>query len=101
MNIPANDPKFNARRTALKTISLGLASIPLLSISNAAVAAPSPLRAALAYQDKPKGTQKCSNCMHFVAGKTAKDNGGCKLMAGDNGISPEGWCTAWVELKKG
>jgi High potential iron-sulfur protein len=95
------DPKINARRSALKTISLGLASIPLLSISNAAIAAPSPLRAALGYQDKPKGTQKCSNCMHFVAGKTAKDNGGCKLMAGDDGISPEAWCTAWVELKKG
>jgi High potential iron-sulfur protein len=94
------DPKINARRTALKTISLGLASIPLLSISQAAMAAPSALRAPLGYQDKPKGTQKCSNCIQFVPGKTAKDNGGCKLMAGDDGISPEAWCTAWVELKK-
>lgn len=95
-----NDPKIHARRTALKTISIGLASIPLLSISSAAMAAPSPLRAALGYQEKPKDGHKCSNCMHFVAGKTAKDNGGCKLMAGDDGISPEAWCTAWVELKK-
>ena len=96
-----NDPKLSARRTALKSMSLGLISIPLLSISSASMAAPSPLRAALAYQDKPKGAQKCSSCMHFVPGKTAKDNGGCKLMAGDDGISPEGWCSAWVELKKG
>ena len=96
-----NDPKINARRAALKSISLGLVSIPLLSISSTTMAAPSPLRAALAYQDKPKGAQKCSNCMHFVPGKTAKDNGGCKLMAGDDGIAAEGWCSAWVELKKG
>jgi hypothetical protein len=95
-----NDPKTNARRIALKTISLGLVSIPLLSISNATQAAPSPLRAALAYQDKPKDGHKCSTCLQFVPGKTAKDNGGCKLMAGDDGISPEGWCSAWVELKK-
>jgi High potential iron-sulfur protein len=94
------DLNIHSRRDALKKMSLGLASIPLLSISNMTMAAPSPLRAALGYQDKPKDGHKCSNCMHFVPGKTAKDNGGCKLMAGDDGISPEAWCTAWVELKK-
>lgn len=94
------DLNVQNRRTALKTMSLALASIPLLSISKISLAAPSPLRAALGYQEKPKDGHKCSNCMQFVAGKTAKENGGCKLMAGDTGISPEGWCTAWVELKK-
>lgn len=94
------DSNVQNRRIVLKQISLGLASIPLMAMSTMTIAAPSPLRAALGYQEKPKGSQKCSNCLQFVAGKTAKENGGCKLMAGDTGISPEAWCTAWVELKK-
>lgn len=41
------------------------------------------------YQDRPKGDQKCSGCMHFVS-----ESNSCKLVAGD--ISPEGWCMLWA-----
>lgn len=36
------------------------------------------------YQDKPKGSSKCSGCVQFEEPKS------CKVVDGD--ISPEGWC---------
>lgn len=41
------------------------------------------------YQDQPKGDQKCSNCMHFVAPNS------CMVVEGD--ISPDAWCKLWFK----
>lgn len=41
------------------------------------------------YQAEPKGEQKCSTCLHFIA-----ESNTCKLVEGD--ISPNGWCSVWV-----
>ena len=41
----------------------------------------------LEYQNKPKGDQKCDNCMHFISPNA------CMVVEGD--ISPEGWCKLW------
>ena len=51
-------------------------------------------RVDLKYQSTPKGKQKCSVCALFVPGKTATDDGTCKVISG--AISPNGWCTAFV-----
>ena len=96
-----NDQIIRARRNALKQISLGLASIPVIAMSGHAYAAKNDsLRTALKYGDKPVTVsgvvQRCDNCMHWVAGKTAKDLGGCKIMPGDTEINPAGHCTAWA-----
>ena len=48
-------------------------------------------------EHKPNGDQKCSNCMHFVPGKTPKAMGECKIIPGDTEIAPEGYCIAWVK----
>ena len=45
-------------------------------------------KASVQYQTQPKGEQKCSNCVNFIA----KSNT-CKLVDGQ--ISPTGWCTLW------
>ena len=42
------------------------------------------------YQTQPKGEQKCSGCMHFIA-----ESNTCKLVEGQ--ISPDGWCTLWAQ----
>lgn len=47
-------------------------------------------QASVHYQTKPKGEQKCSNCLHFIA-----ESNTCKLVEGK--ISPEGWCDVWVK----
>ncbi|MDO9365506.1 MAG: high-potential iron-sulfur protein [Methylotenera sp.] len=47
-------------------------------------------QASVQYQTQPKGGQKCSECMHFIA-----DSNTCKLVDGQ--ISPDGWCILWVK----
>jgi high potential iron-sulfur protein len=47
-------------------------------------------QATVQYQLQPKGDQKCSNCMHFIA-----ESNTCKLVEGQ--ISPEAWCSLWAK----
>lgn len=54
-------------------------------------------KSAVAYQDKPKGDQECSNCIQFVPGATPEANGTCKVVAGD--VSPHGWCMVYAPGK--
>ncbi|MFN5542798.1 MAG: high-potential iron-sulfur protein [Betaproteobacteria bacterium] len=100
-----NEIKNPSRRSVLKTISLGLASIPVVAMTGNAYAAKNDaLRSALKYKDKPETVagveQKCSNCTHWVAGKDAKALGGCKILPGDTEISPNGHCTGWGAVAK-
>jgi hypothetical protein len=37
------------------------------------------------YQSQPKGDQKCSKCLHFIAASNT-----CQVVDGQ--VSPEGWC---------
>jgi hypothetical protein len=86
------------RRQFLKIGGAALAMIPVMAISGRAYAATNAgLRTALKYQGKPEGDKSCATCMQFVPGKTPKDLGGCKIMAGDTEIAPQGYCTAWVK----
>jgi hypothetical protein len=91
----------HARRNMLKAAAGAAATLPLVFFSRHALAAKNDaMRASLKYQATPLGTKQCSNCTQFVPGKTPKDDGGCKIMAGDTEISPTAYCIAWVELKK-
>ena len=51
-------------------------------------------KAAMMYQDKPHGKQKCAGCIHFIPDKNPKANGTCNVVAGS--ISPLGWCVAFA-----
>ena len=42
------------------------------------------------YQAQPKGEQKCSGCLNFVA-----ESNTCKLVTGQ--VSSEGWCSLWAK----
>ncbi len=46
-------------------------------------------KAAVKYQNHPKGNQKCSGCRLF------QKPHGCQIVAGN--ISPNGWCIAWAK----
>jgi len=46
-------------------------------------------QASVQYQAQPKGEQKCSNCMHFIA-----ESNTCKRV--DGTVSPQGWCIIWA-----
>lgn len=66
-------------------------SSPAPSAESAAPAAPAKVsQASVQYQIQPKGEQKCGNCVNFIA-----ESNTCKVVDGQ--ISPEGWCTLWVQ----
>ena len=52
-------------------------------------------KAAMQYQDHPKGSAECSNCLQFIPGKTPTAMGTCEVVEG--AISPKGWCVAYVK----
>lgn len=85
-----------ARRIWLRLAAGATLAAPLAALTSQVVAAPNTaLRQALKYQDKPNAGAQCSTCIHFVPGKTPKDNGGCKVIPGDTEISPTGWCLTY------
>jgi anaerobic selenocysteine-containing dehydrogenase len=87
-----------SRRVWLKLASGAALAAPLAALPLRAQAAKNEaLRKALNYQDQPKGEQQCSNCMHWVPGKSPTELGGCKVIPGDTEISPKGWSTAWAK----
>jgi hypothetical protein len=91
----------NSQQSRRRFLALGgsaLTVLPILAVSgNATAATNAALRTSLKYQAKPEGDKQCSNCMQFVPGKTPKDLGGCKIMAGDTEIAPNAYCAAWVK----
>jgi hypothetical protein len=44
------------------------------------------------YQEKPKGSQECDNCLHFVPPSS------CKMVEGT--INPKGWCQLYAPKPK-
>jgi len=67
------------------------AGSPAASADAAAPAAPGKVaQASVQYQAQPKGEQKCSNCVNFIA-----ESNTCKLVEGQ--ISPDGWCSLWAQ----
>ncbi len=52
-------------------------------------------KAAMNYQDKPKGDRSCSDCKFFVPGKMSTANGTCQVVKGS--IGPPGWCAAYTK----
>jgi hypothetical protein len=89
-----------SRRRAMSLALGGLMLAPFAPADRARAAQNAQMRAALKYQDTPMKDQQCSNCAHFIPGKTPKDRGGCQIIPGDTEISPNGWCTAWVAAPK-
>jgi hypothetical protein len=83
------------RRAVLKgaAVAAGLAGVSLARIRVASAAGTVP-KAAMKYQDGPKGKQDCSNCLQFIPGNTPTAMGECKVVAG--AISPHGWCLAYT-----
>ena len=84
------------RRQFLKKGGLALVLFPLIAITRQANAnTNSIVRAQLKYQNSPKDNMNCAACLEFIPGKTDKDPGRCKVIPGDDEISPNGYCTKW------
>ncbi len=86
--------KMISRRTLLKG-AVAITGVALTSVFTVKAHAEKATKAAMKYQDEPKGDQKCSDCRFFIPGKTSTANGTCQVV--DGSISPQGWCTAYVK----
>jgi High potential iron-sulfur protein len=81
------EPKDRSRRVFLQrvtTYTVGAAIIEGLA-PNFAAAQAKVAQNTVAYQDKPKGAQRCDACALFQAPHS------CKVVDGD--VSPQGWCS--------
>jgi len=84
------------RRRMLKLSGAAVLSVPLIFVARSAQAKSNAAqREALKYQPTPNGIAQCANCLEFLPGASESAPGGCKLMPGDDEISPSGYCTAW------
>jgi hypothetical protein len=83
------------RRKLWKAAGAALALIPIVVITRPARASTNAaLRTQLRYQDTSKDGMKCVTCLEFVAGKSG-GLGSCKVIPGDDEISPDGYCISW------
>ena len=75
------------RRTLLQSGAGAAGALSLLGLSVRSANAAKVSKAAVAYQDSPKGDRNCANCRLFAA------PGACKQVEGN--VSPNGWCRIW------
>lgn len=93
MGIGAMDKIENrlvSRRCFLKTTAslAGVSMIPAALIPDAAAGGMTKAKAH--YAVDPKGKPDCDDCVHYIAAKSRKGNGACRLVEGE--INPHGWC---------
>ncbi|WP_239058863.1 iron oxidase [Acidithiobacillus ferrianus] len=81
--------KTITRRDMLKNMVAGAGAVAVTTMMGVGVADAGVMaKAAVQYQDTPKGKDRCSTCANFIAPHS------CKVVAGN--ISPNGWCIAFV-----
>ena len=83
-----------SRRSLLRNLAVAAGGATMLGATaggNPAVAQTKAKVAqkSVAYQDKPKGAQRCDNCTQFEAPSS------CKVVEGS--IAPDGWCGLYVK----
>ena len=87
------------RRKWLKSAVVSLALIPFVFFARQTSAnTNAALRLQFKYKNTPQETMSCTSCLEFIPGKTDKDLGGCKLMPGDDQVSPNGYCIRWNSM---
>ncbi len=84
--------KASRRALLLGCAGLVLAVIPRRAVAQQKVAPKLVQYQEVQYQEKPKGTQECDGCLHFVAPSS------CKMVEGK--INPKGWCALFAPKPK-
>jgi hypothetical protein len=84
---------LSRKSVLINLLTLPLSATAVIVAAGAASADAKSPQNAVQYQDKPKGSAKCSGCKFYLPGKDAKAKGKCSVVAGD--ISPNGWCVVY------
>jgi hypothetical protein len=84
-----------SRRSLLRNVGFAASGVAVLVATVMANRAEAKAAQNLvAYQDTPKGAQRCDNCSQFEPPSS------CKVVEGDN-INPAGWCKVYVKKAAG
>ena len=86
-------PTFGTRRGVLlrfMTLATLVPAIKIAGLDAKAKAAGTTAKAAVRYQDMPKGTAMCGNCASFIPGSDPSGPGTCRIVEGQ--IPQTGWC---------
>jgi len=75
-----------------RALLLGCVGLALTVVPRRAGAQQKAAQKVVQYQEKPKGTQQCDGCLHFVSPNS------CKLVEGK--INPKGWCVLFAPKPK-
>ncbi|MGB0087228.1 MAG: high-potential iron-sulfur protein [Rhodomicrobiaceae bacterium] len=78
-----------SRRSLLRNAACVAGAVPLLLITANSAQAAKLSKAAVAYQDSPKGNRNCANCKLFQPPSS------CRSVEGP--VSANGWCNIWVK----
>ena len=90
MNMSSKPKHFSRRVLFQRVATFAVGSSIAYGVGlNRAVAQAKVPQKTVAYQDKPKGTQRCDGCTNF------QPPNGCKLVEGE--ISPQGWCSLFAQ----
>jgi hypothetical protein len=90
------DPAQVSRRSLIQNVALAVGGAAVLGTAthpNRADAAAKMAPKVVAYQDTPKGNQRCDNCKQF------EPPAACKVVDGE--INPAGWCKVYVAKPAG
>jgi hypothetical protein len=85
-----NETELRASRRAV--LWTGVSALAAALVPMRAFAQQKAKQKLVEYQEKPKGTQECDNCLQFVAPDS------CKLVEGK--INPKGWCQLYAPKPK-
>jgi hypothetical protein len=78
-----------SRRLVLHRVMTVTGAVAMAGVTeNRALAQAKSSQQAVAYQDKPQGSQRCDNCSLF------EPPAACKTVEGQ--ISPQGWCRIYA-----
>jgi len=76
-----------SRRSLLQGAACAGGAATILGVTANRATAAKASKKTVAYQDSPKGAQRCDNCAPF------QPPNACRIVEGD--ISPAGWCRVW------
>ena len=84
-----NKTDVSRRLLVQRAVTMAAGAVTMVGITaNRAAGQAKSAQSAVAYQDKPQGSQRCDNCNQF------EPPSGCKTVDGQ--ISPQGWCKIYA-----
>jgi hypothetical protein len=85
------------RRRLVRGLAAAAGLVPVLVLAGRAAAEPANGKADVKFQNTPRDTARCADCVSFIPGATSGAPGTCKAVQGV--IPQNGWCVLFARRK--